>query len=141
MNGNEAIDAVLEGYTAAVLAQDVEGLLALYDDGARIFDLWSTWSYEGKEAWRTAIAEWFGSLGDETVQVGFDDVRSVVADDLAAVDAIISYREVDDAGTSRNSMQNRLSWVLQRTGDTWRITHEHTSAPIDGETSKVILER
>ncbi|WP_104181548.1 SgcJ/EcaC family oxidoreductase [Arthrobacter sp. B0490] len=141
MDGRTAVDAVLEGYAAAVLAKDRDGLVAHYSDDARVFDLWSTWSYEGRESWQGAIDEWFGSLGDQEVHVGFDDVRSVVTDDLATVSAIITYREVDDGGAMRDSLQNRLTWVLRRSGDTWRIIHEHTSAPIDGGTMKVILQR
>jgi uncharacterized protein (TIGR02246 family) len=141
MTEQTSIDHVLAAYTAAVLDQDAEALLSLYDDDVRVFDLWSEWTYEGKEAWRRAIGEWFGSLGEQKVGVGFDDVRSSVADDVASVHAIITYRELDAAGNEVGSMQNRLTWVLQRRGDRWLIVHEHTSAPIDGETSKVILRR
>jgi uncharacterized protein (TIGR02246 family) len=130
-----------EQYASAVRDKDAERLLDLYDDDVRVFDLWSEWSYDGKAAWRLAIAQWFGSLGEETMRVVFDDVRSVVGEDLAMIHAIISYREVRQDGTEGNAMDNRLTWVLHNTGRRWRIMHEHTSAPIDGGTSKVLLQR
>lgn len=133
--------ALFEQYASAVLEKDAEALLSLYDDDVRVFDLWSAWSYEGKAAWRVAIGQWFGSVGDESVRVVFDDVRSVVAEDLATVVAIISYCEVGKDGTEGRVMENRLTWVLRRFDGAWRIVHEHTSAPVDGETGTVSLER
>ena len=38
-------------------------------------------------------------------------------------------------------MQNRLTWVLKQKDGAWKIVHEHTSAPVDFETAKVILQR
>ncbi|WDF33343.1 nuclear transport factor 2 family protein [Arthrobacter agilis] len=133
--------SVVEQYASAVLQKDAEALLSLYDDEARIFDLWSAWSYEGKAAWRVAIGEWFGSLGDERVRVEFDDVLSIVAEDLATVVATISYCEIGGDGTDGRSMENRLTWVLRRLDGSWRIVHEHTSAPVDAETGTATLER
>jgi ketosteroid isomerase-like protein len=38
-------------------------------------------------------------------------------------------------------MNNRLTWVLRKDGDgTWKIAHEHTSAPA-GDGGKVQLRR
>lgn len=133
--------AVFEQYASAVLEKDAEALLSLYDDDVRVFDLWSEWSYEGRAAWRVAIGQWFDSVGDESIRVVFDDVRSVVAEDLATVVAIISYCEVGKDGAEGRAMENRLTWVLRRLDGAWRIVHEHTSAPVDGVTGTVSLER
>lgn len=132
---------LFEQYASAVLQKDAEALLSLYDDDVRVFDLWSEWSYEGKAAWRVAIGQWFGSIGEEKVSVVFEDVRSVVVQDLATVVANISYREIEADGAAGRGMENRLTWVLRRFGDDWRIVHEHTSAPVDAETGSVTLER
>ncbi len=68
---------MLTAYTAAVRAKDVDAFLDLYADDARNFDLWSVWSYDGKDALRAMVEEWFGSLpDDEVVVVKFDDVRA-----------------------------------------------------------------
>ena len=133
---------VIEQYTAAVRAQDIEAVLALYAEDARIFDLFDHWTYEGRDAWRSAIGAWFGSIADgQRVRVVFDDVRTVGSEDVIAVGALITYAELDDAGVVGNTMPNRLSWALQRTGDAWLIVHEQTSVPIDGETFKGMFER
>ena len=51
-------------------AKDVDAFVGLYADDVRNFDLWSEWSYDGKDALRGMVAEWFGSLPDDEVVVG-----------------------------------------------------------------------
>ena len=130
-----------EAYAAAVRAKDVEAFLALYADDVRTFDLWSVWTYDGKPALRAMVEEWFGSLeDDETVVVKFDDVRTQTDSDLAAVSAFTTFAAEAPDGTELRSMNNRLTWILRRDGDGWKIVHEHTSAPA-GEGGKVSLRR
>lgn len=146
MTDRPGTDAVLAAYTAAVWERDLEALLTLYADDTRIFDVFDHWSYDGRDAWRTAIAAWFASMGEERVRVEFDDVRTLGiagTDAVVTVSALITYREeggsADDAAA--NSMTNRLSWVLRRDGDAWVIAHEHTSVPIDGTTFAGTFQR
>lgn len=58
---------------AAILA-----LLALLAPDAHVFDLGGTWAHEGRDAGRRAIDGWFGSLGDERVEVELADTRATV---------------------------------------------------------------
>lgn len=132
---------VLAAYTAAVFAKDADALMRLYDPGVRVFDAWGVWSYDGADAWRTAVEGWFASLGSERVKVGFDEVRSDGGRDFACVSAIVTYAAVSATGEPSRSMQNRISWALKTTGHVPRIVHEHTSPPIGFEDSKAILQR
>ncbi len=134
-------EEILEAYAAAVHAKDVEAFLALYADDVRTFDLWSVWSYDGRDALRAMVEEWFGSP-DTAPQIGveFDDVRTEVGHDVAAVSAFTTFRGIDADDNELRSMNNRLTWILRRDGDTWKIVHEHTSAPAGAE-GKVSLQR
>jgi hypothetical protein len=38
-------------------------------------------------------------------------------------------------------MDNRLTGALTPHGSTWKIVHEHSSAPVDPETLQVLLQR
>jgi uncharacterized protein (TIGR02246 family) len=134
------VEQMLEAYAAAVRAKDVDAFVDLYADDVRTFDLWSEWSYDGKEALRAMVAEWFGSLGDEVVAVEFDDVRTESGADFAAVSAFTTFRALSSDGEELRSMNNRLTWVLRREGEGWKIAHEHTSAPA-GDEGKVQLRR
>jgi len=133
---------MLKAYAAAVRAKDADGFLALYADDARNFDLWNEWSYDGKDALRAMVTEWFGSLGDdEEVLVEWDDVRAQTGEDVGALSAFLTYSAVSPEGEKLRSMNNRLTWVLRQGADgSWTIVHEHTSAPA-GEGGKVQLSR
>jgi uncharacterized protein (TIGR02246 family) len=135
------MEEMLDKYAAAVRAKDVDAFVDLYADDVRTFDLWSVWSYDGKDALRGMVAEWFGSLGTDTVEVEYEEVRAQTGEDVAALSAFLTYRGLSAEGEELRSMNNRLTWVLQKEGDgAWKIAHEHTSAPA-GEEGKVQLRR
>lgn len=135
------IRRVLDAYKAAVFAKNVDAFVALYDQNVCVFDMWGEWSYNGIKAWRKMVTDWFGSLGTERVSVDVSDVRVVVAQDVAVVHAFVTYRGLSTEGEELRAMSNRLTLALKQSGGTWWIVHEHTSAPVDFETSKVILQR
>ena len=120
------MEEMLNAYVAAVRAKDVDAFVGLYADDVRNFDLWSEWSYDGKEALRGMVAEWFGSLpDDEVVAVSFDDVRTQAGDDVAAVSAFTTFAAESPDGTELRSMNNRLTWILRREADgKWRLARD-----------------
>ena len=136
------MDEMLAAYAAAVRAKDVDAFVGLYADDVRTFDLWQEWTYDGKDAVRGMVAEWFDSVADdEEVAVRFDDVRTQAGDEVAAVSAFTTFAAVAPDGTESRSMNNRLTWVLRKEADgNWKIAHEHTSAPA-GDEGKVQLQR
>ncbi len=142
MNAVEkSITLMFEAYKNAVFAKDVEAFVALYDHNVCVFDMWGEWAYRGVEAWRGMVAGWFGSLGTERVAVDVDGVQTIVMHDLAVAHAFVTYKGISAEGKELRAMHNRLTWVLQQKGGSWKIVHEHSSAPIDFETTKVILQR
>ncbi len=138
---DKSIAQVIETYKSAVLAKNVETLMHIYDPSVRVFDAWGIWSYEGAEAWRVAAEGWLQSLGTERVKVTFEDVKATMNREGAHVNAIVTYAGFSEAGVPIRAMQNRLTWVLKLSGHVLRIVHEHTSAPIDFEDMKAILQR
>jgi uncharacterized protein (TIGR02246 family) len=134
-------EQMLDAYVAAVGAKDAEAFLDLYADDARNFDLWGVWAYDGKAELRPMVEGWFGSLpDDETVVVKFDEIRTETGSDVAAVTAFTTFAAETPDGIELRSMNNRLTWILRRDGDGWKIVHEHTSAPA-GDEGKVNLKR
>jgi uncharacterized protein (TIGR02246 family) len=132
---------MLDAYKAAVHAKDVDAFMALFDDDVRIFDMWGRWSYDGAAAWRAMAADWFGSLGGERVAVDFDEVQTLVAGDLAVASAFVTFTGLSADGRKLRSLNNRLTWALRLQAGTWKVVHEHTSAPVAHETGKVTLQR
>jgi uncharacterized protein (TIGR02246 family) len=135
------VAALLESYREAVYAKDVEAFVAIFADDVRVFDMWGTWSHDGIDSWREMAVGWFGSLGDELVRVAFDDVQTTVGDDTAVLSAFVTFAGLSADGEELRSMNNRLTWGLRKTGGTWKVVHEHTSAPVEMATGKVDLER
>jgi uncharacterized protein (TIGR02246 family) len=135
------VAALLESYRDAVYAKDVEAFVAIFADDVRVFDMWGTWSHDGIDSWREMAVGWFGSLGDELVRVAFDEVQTTVGDDTAVLSAFVTFAGLSADGEELRSMNNRLTWGLRKTGGTWKVVHEHTSAPVEMATGKVDLER
>ena len=132
---------ILAAYQAAVLAKDAEAFAALYDREVRVFDLWAQWSEEGAAARLASATAWFASLGSDRVVVTVENVQTIITAEIAVAHAFLTYQGISADGVELRAMSNRLSWVLKPTAGGWKIVHEHTSAPIDPETLKVILKR
>ncbi len=139
---NRTIEQLFERYAAAVRAKDVDGFVALYADNVRVFDLWGRWSYDGVDAWRAMARQWFSSLGADQAMVEFEDIETIVGDDVAVAHAFVTFKGLAADGTQLRAMNNRLTWALSRTADgRWSVVHEHTSAPADSDTGRVMLQR
>ena len=142
MNEHEkTILQVLDTYKAAVNAKDVDTFVSLYDQDVIVFDMWGEWSYKGVEAWRRMVIDWFGSLGSERVLVELTNAQVITEHSIAIVHAFVTFKGISAEGEALRAMQNRFTWVLKSREGVWKILHEHSSAPIDFETSKVILQR
>ncbi|HNA90433.1 MAG TPA: nuclear transport factor 2 family protein [Anaerolineales bacterium] len=137
----EQIRQIFEGYKTAVFEKNVEAFLALYDENIHLFDMWEKWSYNGKDAWREMVSNWFGSLGDEKVVVDFDSLTVTATNEIAVVHTFVTYKAVASNGNELRSMNNRLTAALKKSNGTWKIFHEHSSAPLDGNTLKATLQR
>lgn len=131
---------MLDSYQAAVLAKDVDAFAALYDDDIHVFDMWGHWTLSGIDAWRAMARDWFASLGTETVVVTASEVQTTLAGDLALGHAVLSYTAVSAQGERLRSMHNRISVGMRRHGQRWKVFHEHTSAPLDPQTTKAMLQ-
>jgi len=133
---------ILDAYKSAVFVKDIDAFLAIYDDNVMVFDMWGPgWNYIGIDAWRKMAEEWLGSLGSDRVVVETDIQQMRQTANMAFVSAFIKYSAVSPDGTTLRSLQNRMTCVIESKGDVWKITHEHTSAPVDGDSLKVSLKR
>jgi uncharacterized protein (TIGR02246 family) len=135
------IESLFETYKNAVFQKDAEAFVSIFDDDVRIFDLWE-WTYDGVTPWREMAKGWFGSLGTtERVVVTFDDIQIQGTEEMAIATAFVRFAAVSEKGEELRYLQNRLTWVAKKKEGIWKIIHEHTSGPVDGETMKVRLRR
>ena len=141
---NQTTDPVahaLAQYKATAYAKDVDAFVSLYADDVHVFDMWNQWELRGIDAWRGMAEGWFGSLGTERVVVSFSDVAATVSADIALGHATVTYTAVSAEGKQLRSLDNRMTIALRRTGDTWKIFHEHTSGPIEHVSMKGMIKR
>lgn len=131
---------MIEEYIAAVHAKDAAAFADLYAEDARNFDMWGRFSYEGRDAIREMAEGWFAGVGTDQIGVEFQEARELLGDDVGVVHAFIRFSGISAEGEELRSMTNRVTWGLRRTPDGWKIAHEHTSAPLDGDL-KGILQR
>lgn len=126
-------------YQNCVYKKDYAALSDIYHDSIHAFDLWGKGMYEGKTDWSNNLKGWLTSLNDEKVEVTFESVDIQANETLGFVHALITYRAVDTNNVELRKMKNRLSWGLVKVDDCWLIAHQHTSVPIEFETTKAIF--
>ena len=133
------IESLFETYKKAVFQKDVEAYASIFDAGVLIFDMWAEWSSEGLVTWREAAKGWFASLGTDRDLVTFDNIQIHQSGELAAATAFVKFAAIAENGEELRYLQNRLTWVLQKKENAWKVIHQHTSGPVDFGTMKVIL--
>ena len=128
-------------YKKAVFEKDVDAYMSVFDDHIRVFDMWERWSFDALADWRTMTKDWFSSLSNESVVVTFSDILVEANDAIGTASAFVRFAAVSEQNVELRSMQNRLTWVALKKGNSWKIIHQHTSSPIDSGTMKAILQR
>jgi uncharacterized protein (TIGR02246 family) len=135
------IESLFETYKNSVFQKDVEAYASIFDEEVLIFDMWAEWSRSGLRAWREMATDWFNSLGTERVVVSFDEIRIRTGGELATATAFVRFAAITQEGLELRFLQNRLTWVVQKKNNAWKIIHQHTSVPIDFETMKGMLKK
>lgn len=132
---------VLNNYRDAVYEKDVEKFLSGYAPDVHVFDCWQEWQYNGVEQWKTVVDEWFGGLLEEGVllRAELHDESLKESEGLAHVHGSVSFTAFDKAGKELREIKNRFTFVLEKAGGSWHITHEHSSLPISTEDGKVVF--
>ncbi len=136
-----AVLELLNTFKHAVRSKDKTTFLSLYADSARIFDFWESWSYESATSWAAMVGQWFGSLSDLRDEVNFSDIRIIFADELALVHGFVRFSAIAPDNREVRGMDERITLALQKQNGSWKIIHQHTSAPIVGKTMQPNLQR
>jgi ketosteroid isomerase-like protein len=135
----DPIYQILKAYVVAVYNKDTTAYINLYHDDVVIFDAWGPpWTYQGLPAWRKVTEEWFLSLGDERVVVDTENVQINRASNLAVVFATVKFTAKSAEGLTLRWLQNRLTCVVELKDEIWKIKHQHTSSPIDGDLKAIL---
>ena len=127
-------------YQKGAWSKDITAMINLYDEHAVIFDMWDQGYNSNTSEWTKIIKHWFDSLGEETVKVEFEMVKIHQSGDVGFASALIQFKAISNDGIILRSMKNRITLGLLKFGDQWKVTHQHTSAPISSNGLTAILD-
>ncbi|HEX2608258.1 MAG TPA: nuclear transport factor 2 family protein [Flavisolibacter sp.] len=136
----KAINDFFTIYKDAAWNKDNEAILDLYDDKALIFDMWNKGFIASGPEWTEVITSWLSSLGDEQVQVDFQNVTIRQSSDTGYATALIQFKAISKDGLVLRSMRNRITLGFAKSGNAWKVQHQHTSAPIHPDRLTAILD-
>lgn len=120
------IDTLLGAYLAAHEDRDGAALAALYAPDAWVADLAPPLVRRGRSA--AGMQGWFDSKSGP-VTVRFRDPAVMVEGGLGVVQTLRHTRATNPDDPDDSEWWSRLTLVLRRGGDGWRIVHEHESVP------------
>jgi uncharacterized protein (TIGR02246 family) len=125
-DSEDQIRALLDQWTNAVRAKDIERVVCHYAADVVSFDLAPPLEYKGSEAIRKSLEQWFPTFGGP---VGYEihNLDITVSGDLAFSRSLnhISGRRTNE----ETDVWVRATVCYQRSGGKWLITHEHVSVP------------
>lgn len=127
-------------YKQAAWEKDFQTMTSLYDKEIVIFDMWDDGFLTDFETWAKIIKEWLGSLGDERVQVDFENVKIQESGDTGFAHALIGFKAISADGEVLRSMKNRISLGFMKRSDGWKVVHQHTSAPVSSSDLSAVLD-
>lgn len=125
-------------YKQSAWEKNTESMIGLYDDNVVIFDMWEKGHQTGLTEWSLAIKDWLGSLGEEKVNVIFEMIEIHEGDTVGFGSAIITFQAISISNIIIRSMKNRITLGFIKNNDTWKVVHQHTSAPINSDLEAIL---
>jgi ketosteroid isomerase-like protein len=121
----------IDGWTRAVHAKDADGVVSHYAPDIMSFDLAPPLRYQGADALRKSLAEWFLTFRGP---VGYQlrDLSITAGDEVAFCHSLNHIRGARTTG-EETDVWVRGTVGFRRIGGQWMITHEHLSVPFEME--------
>lgn len=129
MSAHADIQSLINTYREAVMSKNVEQVMALYVDDIVSFDAIKALQFKGKAAYR---AHWEACMemcaGPHVFE--FHEIAIETADNLAFAHWVAHCGGTNDKGETQSCWM-RATACYRLVGGTWKIAHEHWSAPFD----------
>jgi uncharacterized protein (TIGR02246 family) len=123
------VRALLDRWSDAIRAKDIERLMALYAPDIVYFDVVPPLHYTGSAALRRNFLRWFDAWQSEIGQ----EIRDLTV--AASGEIAVAHLLIRASGTLKNGHEVgywvRATVCCQRADQRWVITHEHISLPVD----------
>jgi uncharacterized protein (TIGR02246 family) len=132
------IRTLLESRGEAVWTKDLERLLSFYSPDIVYYDVVPGLQHVGSTALRSRFTEWFE---------GFESGIGQEIGDLhvqASGDTAVAFMLVRASGTLKTGQEVdywvRVTSSFRLSNDSWLITHEHVSVPIDFQGQRPVMD-
>jgi ketosteroid isomerase-like protein len=138
-NSDEAaIRAQIAARVTAVRSKNVEAVLACYAQDVATFDLVAPLANMGLDAVRVRLSDWFASF-ETPIDYQVRDVKLALSGDVAFDCHFTHVRGTNKSG-QQIAMWFRETIGYQRIGGTWKVTHQHSSVPLDMNSTQARLD-
>lgn len=129
MSAQTEIQTLIDTYRQAVMTKDVEKVMALYADDILSFDAIKALQFKGKPAYRE---HWLACMemcpGPHVFE--FSEIVIEVAPNIAFAHWVANCGGTNEKGETQSCWM-RATACYRQVGGTWKIVHEHWSAPFD----------
>jgi uncharacterized protein (TIGR02246 family) len=132
------VRALLDEWSEAIRRKDVDRLMAVYSSDIVYFDVVPPLRLIGADAVRQNFIRWFDTWSTP-IGVEVRDLALRTEGNLAAAHTLHRTSGTLKAGRDV-SYWIRASLTCERSGQGWRITHEHVSLPVEFPTGKAAME-
>ena len=133
-----AIRALIEEWTKAVRAKDIDKVIAYYALDVVVFDLLPPLEFVGaghyRQNWADWFASWQGLIGYEMRDL------TITAGDEVAFSRSLNHITGTRTDGEKNDVWVRATVCFRKIDGHWKVTHEHMSVPYNMETSKASVD-
>ncbi|WP_131671182.1 YybH family protein [Pseudomonas parakoreensis] len=138
MSAHTEIQALINTYREAVMTKNVDKVIALYADDIVSFDAIKALQFKGKAAYR---AHWEACMemcpGPHVFE--FHEIAIEAADNLAFAHWVTHCGGTNDKGETQSCWM-RATACYRPVNGTWKIVHEHWSAPFDPMSGSTLFD-
>jgi uncharacterized protein (TIGR02246 family) len=132
------IRQLINEFSTAVMARDLDRMLASYAADAVIFDATPARLSIGPEQYRTHWQQFFDML-DGPVRHETRDLTVIADGDLAVAHAL-AHTAATQTNGKRMEMWFRVSLAFRNVDGRWLVTHEHSSVPFEPQSMRAAVD-
>ena len=133
------IQALIDRWTQAVQARDLDGVMALYASGDAVvaYDLVPPLEYRGKDSYRENFRQMFAQYQGR-MHVEYRELHILSSGDLAVIYGLERLTGKSADGHASGAWVRATS-VARRLRGQWLLVHEHVSVPVDVDSGRALL--
>ena len=137
-NDEAQIRKMLDDWAMKFRAKDLDGIMSIYSPDIVSFDAIAQLQFKGRDAYRK---HWEMCLSFCQGPITFEvrDLNITVGDGVAFTHALNRCGGTDENGEEKASWM-RATICLRKIDGSWKVAHEHYSAPFDMESGKALFD-